>query len=257
MKRVISKLPLIMLLVMLMVSFTTTVFAMDLDGLNSGQEQSSTESSEQGSSSSSSNGDALTDYLKGYKPITDENMASASQYANPLTNILGTFTGFIVMLVSAGIFAVTALDLMYIGLPFTRSTLNPQPAGGGGGMGMMGGGVPQAQKQGLRRRWISDEALACVSQAEQPQGGGMSPMGGMGMGIGGMGMMSGEAPQQKASTKSVILAYLKKRTFFLVIFTLATILLTSSIFTDCGINLAQLSFKIIEKFNQMINGVQI
>lgn len=263
MKKVISKLHLFMLVAMLMMSFATTVFASDLDNLNGNNQGSS--SSEQSGQQSDTHNDSVTDYLKGYTPVTDENMSSASQYASPITNAIGTLTGFIVMIVSAGIFAVTALDLAYIGLPFTRSFLNPQQAQAqGGGMspmgGMMGGGA-QPQESGLRRRWVSDEAVACVAQANPQQGGGMSPMGGMGMGaMGGMGMggmMGGGAQQQQTPTKSVIMMYLRKRTFFLVVFAVAIILLTSSIFTDCGINLAQLSFKIIDKFNSIISGVQI
>lgn len=272
MKKVISKLYLFMLVALLTMSFATTVSATDLDSIN-GNQSTNEENSEQ--TGDSHNG-SISDYLKGYTPVTDENMSSAKQYASPITNALGTLTGFIVMVVSAGIFVVTALDLAYIGLPFTRGLLNPQHGqqGGGGGIspmggmgmrgsmmggGMMGGGVQgQPQEQGMRRRWVSDEAVNCVELANpQQQGGGMSPMGGMG-GMGGMmggGMMGGQ--QQPMPTKSVILMYLKKRAFFLVIFAIATILLTSSIFTDCGINLAELSFKVIDKFNSIISGVNI
>ena len=127
----------------------------------------------------------------------------------------------------------------------------------------MGGGTQgQSQEYGMHRRWVSDEAVNCAALANpQPQGGGMgmSPMGGMGgMGMGG-GMMGGMGGQQQQPmpTKSVIMMYLKKRTFFLIVFAVATILLTSSIFTDCGINLAELSFKIIDKFNSIISGVNV
>lgn len=258
MRKLISKLHLLIVVVM-MLCLTTPAFADDLDSLNGKNQSSSTQSD-------SHNG-SVTDYLQGYTPVTDENMANASQYASPITNLLGTLTGFIVMLVSAGIFVVTALDLAYIGLPFTRNWLNPaqaQAQGGMspmGGMGMMGGGMSQPQ-QSSQRRWVSDEAVACVALANPAQAqGGMSPMGGMGGmgmmgGMGGMSPMGGSQPQQ-TSTKSVITTYLKKRAFFIVIFAVATILLTSSIFTDCGLNLAELSFKIIDKFNSLISGVNV
>lgn len=220
MKSVISKLQLFMLLAMFMFSFSTTVFATDLDSIGNGDSNETTQQSGSGDENGS-----ITDYLKGYTPVTDENMKSAQRYANPITNLLGVATGFLVVVVSGAIFVVTALDLVYIALPFTRNLLNPQQAQGGG-MGM------------------------------SPMGGmGMSPMGGMGMSpMGGMGGMGGAQPQP---TKSVITMYLKKRAFFLVIFAVATILLTSSIFTDCGINLAQLSFKLIDKFNNMISGINV
>ena len=264
MKRVISKLQLFMLLMMFMFSFSTTVFATDLDSIGNGDSNETTQQSGSGDENGS-----ITDYLKGYTPVTDENMKSAQRYANPITNLLGVATGFLVVVVSGAIFVVTALDLIYIALPFTRSLLNPQQSQGGGmgmsPMGGMGGAQPQ-QEYGLRRRWVSDEAVSCVSQCNpQTQGGGMgmSPMGGMGMSpMGGMGMspmggMGGMGGAQPQPTKSVITMYLKKRAFFLVIFAVATILLTSSIFTDCGINLAQLSFKLIDKFNNMISGINV
>lgn len=256
MKKLISRLYLFMLVVVMMLCFTTTAFATnDLDNLNSGNQNNSTQ---QGSSDNSS----VSDYLKGYTPVTDKNMSDASQYASPIVNIIGTITGFIVMCVSAAIFCITALDLAYIGLPFTRGWLNPQQAQPQGGMGMggmgMGGSQPQADT-GLRKRWVSDEAVACVAMSSpQASQGGASPMGGMGMGMGGMGMggMGGSQPQAQ-STKSVIMMYLKKRTFFIIVFTVATILLTSSIFTDCGINLGELLFKIMDKVNSLISGVNI
>ena len=210
--KVISRLYLFMFVAMLMLSFSTPVFASDLDSLGN---TSTTSSSNQGGNSNNNNNnngsgnDSITDYLKGYTPVTDQNMSDAKQYASPITNILGTVTGFLVMVVSGALFVVTALDLCYIGLPFTRNFLNPQAQGGGmGGMGM-------------------------------------SPMGGS-MGGG-----------QQQPTKSVIMTYLKKRAFFLIIFAVATILLTSSIFTDCGINLAELSFKVLNKINSMLAGVSI
>ena len=253
--KVISRLYLFMFVAMLMLSFSTPVFASDLDSLGN---TSTTSTSNQGGNSNNNNNnnngsgnDSITDYLKGYTPVTDQNMSDAKQYASPITNILGTATGFIVMLVSAAIFVVTALDLCYIGLPFTRNFLNPQAQGGGSPMGGMSpmGGTGGAQPQG--KRWVSDEAVACVAMANpQGGGGGMSPMGGMGMG----GSMGGA---QQQPTKSVIMTYLKKRAFFLIIFAVATILLTSSIFTDCGINLAELSFKVLDKINSMLAGVSI
>lgn len=255
MKGVISKLQLFMLAVMLMMSFTTTVFATDLDKLNDGQ--NTTEQSQQ----SDGHNDSVTDYMRNYKPVTDENMQNATQYASPITNAIGTFVGFVVMCVSAGIFAVTALDLAYIGLPVTRSFLNPQQAqqqGGGmsgfGGMGSMGGAQQQTQEYGLHRKWVSDEAVACVAQASPQQ-----QQGGFGGGFGGSGFgaTGGAQQQQPQQTKSVISMYLKKRIVFLVVFAIATVLLTSSIFTDCGINLAQLMFKIMDKVNGTIAGVQV
>lgn len=235
--------------------------ATDLDGLSSG---SSTNTS---TSHGSGDNTSISDYLKGYNPVTQDNMEKAGTMASPVVNALGTVSGFIIMLVSAGIFVVTALDLAYIGIPFLRPTLNPNygagaqggsPMGGMGmGMGMRGGmGMGGAQAQPAtsgHRCLVSDEAVACVQMASQGQAQG-SPMGG-GMGMGGMGM--GGAQAQPTSTKSVIFTYLKKRTFFLIVFSVATVLLMSSIFTDCGLNLAELGIRVMNKLNGSISNINV
>ena len=199
----------------------TCLYAQSLDDLNNN-------SSVSNGSGGSSNDSAVSDYLRDYSPVTQDNMRSAQVYASPLVNLIGTFTGFVVMIVSAGIFAITALDLCYIGLPFMRQTLNPNyTAGGqGGGMGM-----------GMR-------------------GGGGYGGGGFGGGGFGGGAAMGGAPQQTA-TKSVILEYLKKRTVFIVIFAVATVVLTSSALTGCGINLGELLLRIIDKFSGNIGTVNV
>lgn len=234
----------------------------------------------------SDDGKAIEDYLKGYTPVTGENMEKASTVASPIVSAIGTISGFIVMVVSAAIFMVTALDLAYIGLPFTRGLLNPQyaaaAAGGAGGAmpgmmggmgmrggmmgGMMGGamgggGAQPAMEHGIRRKWVSDEAVYCVQTyaaggaPQQAIGGGM-PMGGMPMG--GMpmgGMQMGGAQQAAMPMKSVILEYLKKRSFFLIIFAVATVILMSSLLTDCGLNLATLLTKVINRFSGQLGTI--
>ena len=258
-----------MLLVLCMIcimAFASPVYiyaATDLDGLSSG---SSTNTS---TSHGSGDNTSISDYLKGYNPVTQDNMEKAGTMASPVVNALGTVSGFIIMLVSAGIFVVTALDLAYIGIPFLRPTLNPNygagaqggsPMGGMGmgmgmrggmGMGGMGGGAQPAASG--RRCLVSDEAVACVQMASQGQAQG-STMGG-GMGMGGMGM--GGAQAQPTSTKSVIFTYLKKRTFFLIVFSVATVLLMSSIFTDCGLNLAELGIRVMNKLNGSISNINV
>ena len=250
-------------------------FAADLDDLG-GSSHTTTQTQ---SGSSDSDGNAVSDYLTGYTPVTSENMQKANEFAGPVATAIGTITGAILVVVSAGIFLVTALDLAYIGIPFLRKYLNPDyemqtQAGGGapmmsggygmrGGMmgGMMGGGMQQQPQSTGRHRLVSDEAVLAVSLAQPQQqagspamGGGM--MGGMGMG----GMMGGgmqQPQQQQMPTKSVAFTYLKKRMFFIIIFTVCTIILTSSVLTDCGINLAELLGKIITKLNGSISGISM
>lgn len=210
----------------------------DMDGLtggNTAQEQQV----DQGSNSRDAG--ALGDALQNYNPITDDNMSQAQALANPITNIIGNIIGAIVLLTAAGIFLITALDLAYIAMPFTRPLLTS------------------------KHQLVSDEALAAVGGAGSgQQAGGMgSPMGSPMGGMGGMGspmgspMGGGMGGQQKQSTKSVITAYFKKRVVFMVIFAVATVILTSSILTGVGINLAALLTEIINKLNSIINGVKV
>lgn len=226
------------------------------------------------------NDNALAEYMRGYQPITEENMQFANETMSPVVKVMGNLTGCIMVFIVGAIFLVTALDLCYIAVPFTRAFLNPQyassvqaggmPMGGMGmgmrsyGMGGMGGGGPQQNmpESGLRRRWVSDEAVAIVAQyAAQPigqnsamgMGGGM--MGGMGMGMG-MGMpMGGGAPTPPPPTKIVIFEYFKKRMIFMIVFAVASTLLLSSLFTDCGLNLAELGVKAMNRLSGKITEV--
>lgn len=290
MKSCIRKMALVLSMICI-VAFASplAIFAGNLDDLSSGSTTQNNPNNGYDSSQSNQEDGAIADYLHGYTPVTQDNMQKAGSMASPIVSALGTLSGFIVMITSAGIFVVTALDLCYIGLPFTRSILNPQMAGGAqgggmpmggmgmgmrggmmGGMGAMGGGAQGVMpEQGLRRKWVSDEAVACVNLANmQNQQGAGSPMGGMGgmggMGMGGMGMggmggmgAMGGAPAQPAHTKSIILEYLKKRMFFIIVFTIATVILMSSLLTDCGLNLAELFSKVMSKFNGQIANVNI
>ena len=198
---------------------------------------------------------AVGDYIANQEVVGQEQMQKASHMTSGITNLIGIIAGAIVTITSAAIFLVTALDLLYIAVPFTRSYLAPQQSGGGmsmgggfgggmmGGMGGMGAQQPAQSGSLGGKQWVSDEALACVQPA-----GGQGQMGGMPMG--GFGGVGGQ--QQAPSTKSAITQYFKKRSIFIVIFAVCAIVLMSSVFTDCGINLAKLLFKIMDKVN---NGI--
>ena len=239
-KRQMAILTLFLMFSCLFFGSTAFVSAKDMDGV--GQQSQQSDGKDYGNS--------VSDYLQNREVIGDEEMQKANNLASPMVSVIGTIAGFIVLIASAAIFAITALDLLYIGVPFTRTYLAPAQASGGGAMGgmhggMMGGmGGGQQQPQG--RQWVSDEAIQAVQLANPSGGaGGGMPMGGM-MGV--MGAMGG-GQQQPQSTKSVILGYFKKRVFFIVIFSLCTIVLTSSIVTDCGINLGKLFLKATAALN--------
>ena len=96
----------------------------DIDGLTDGQTtQQSTQANNGDENTANAGNGALGDYLGGYSPVNGDNVASASEIASPIVDIIGNLVGVIALIASAGIFLVTALDLCYIGLPFTRGLL--------------------------------------------------------------------------------------------------------------------------------------
>lgn len=190
-----------------------------------------------GEDSDDSNGE-ISDFLKGNKPLKDGQLNEASESLSPVTNIIGNAIGGVIVLVSSGIFLITVFDLAYIAIPPFRGLLYGQGA------------------NGKPKQWISDEALACSAlnggaTQSQPSGmGGMNGMGGTSMG--GFGGMQQQSPAQPQGTKSVIFTYLKKRVFFLILFGLCAVVLTSSILIGTGVNVAEWLMKMIGVLNESI-----
>lgn len=170
----------------------------------------------------------VADFFKNHRPMTSEQLNKASYTVTPITNIFGYLMGAIIALTSTGIFLITALDLLYISIPPVRRMLYSGGAQGDGGKSS---------------QWVSDEAVQCSALLGGGSSGGMS--GGYAMGS------MGQQPQQ-GGTKSIIMAYLKKRIFFVILFAVCTVILTSSILLGTGVNLAQWGMKLIEILNNSI-----
>lgn len=212
----------------------------------------------------------VSDWFKDQGGVTAGQLQTASDIVSPITNIIGYAVGIIIVLTLAGVSLITALDLMYIGIPPIRNVLYKAGTDGTGGytggfgaggygrtMGGMGAMGAGGAAGGTRKptQWVSDEAVACASLlGGSAQTGNMmaGPMGmGGHMGMGGMSMAQ-QAGQGNMTTKSVIGLYLKKRIFFLVLLAVCLIVLTSSIIMDCGINLATWFLKILNVINGRI-----
>ena len=187
--------------------------------------------------------------------VDNDDLASATKFASPFVKAVKYIIAVITAIFTVLLGLVTMLDLLYLAVPPIRGILckeQPQAAGGMGGMGMgmgrmgmggMGGmgGAPQPAQSGIGR-FVSDEAVAALAEATQQAQGAAGGMGGMGMGMGGMGMgMGGMGGQQqvKPKTKSVILTYLKKRAFAVIMFVVCLVLFTSTLFTDLGLYIGQ------------------
>lgn len=190
--------------------------------------------------------------------VDNEDLASAKRFASPFVKAVKYIIAVITAVFTVLLGLVTMLDLLYLAVPPIRNLLcneQPQAAGGmGGGMGMGGmgmgmgrmgmggmGAANQPAQSGIGR-FVSDEAVAALSEATQQAQGAAGGMGmgmggmGMGMGMGGMGM---GAQQAKPKTKSVILLYLKKRAFAVIMFVICLVLFTSTLFTDLGLYIGQ------------------
>ena len=190
------------------------------------------------SSSSAYSDNGVADFFKGYSSMTSEQLNKASETISPITNIFGYLMGGIIALSSSAIFLITALDLLYISVPPIRGLL--YNGGSGASMGMKG----QMGSGGKTTQWVSDEAINCANLSS---GGGGSAS----MGMNGYGMQGGVQHQQ-GGTKSTIMTYFKKRIFFVILFAVCTVILTSSILLGTGVNIAQWGMKLIEILNNSI-----
>lgn len=224
-----------------------------------------------GSGEISEDDQAIGNWISSQRGMTAENINNASQTLGPLTNILGNIVGGIIVLVFAGVFVITALDLLYISFPPIRNVLykggpaggmSAQPAMGGGMMGggmmgrgmmggMMGGGNPGMAAEQRPIQWISDEAIQCAAMLNSGGAAGGAPMGGSPMMAGAMAMQQ-QASGANMSMKSVIGMYFKKRAVFMVLLAVCAIVLTSSALLGTGVNLAMWLTKIINSVNNNI-----
>lgn len=197
-----------------------SVLAGNLDGMESG-----------GTGSSSLNADdaAIGDIIRNHRGMTAEQMATASNALSPFTNFCGTVVGGAVALIYAGVFVITAADLLYISLPPLRPLL-----------------LKNQQGEGSKLQLISDEALSIV--ANGGNGGGSSSGGDM------MGGGFGAQPQSSGSGKSSskIVAYFKARFLFMIFLVITTMILTSSVIMGTGVNLAEWGLKLLQLFNDFI-----
>lgn len=174
----------------------------------------------------------VADFFKNYNAVTSEHLNKANATVSPLTNVIGYLVGGILSVTTAAIFLITVIDLLYLSVPFTRGFLCGS------------------------KQYVSDEAVASLGSKSGGMQSGMNSMqgntGGMNSGYGAMGMQSGGMQQANSSSKSIMLTYFKKRVFFVILFAVCSIILTSSILLGTGVNLAQWGHNILEAINNAI-----
>ncbi len=151
--------------------------------------------------------------------VDKEAADTASMYMSPIVELVNLTVALILGVASLGMFFITGLDLLYIAVPPLRNLLNPSNSSSIG-------------------RWISDEALAVVGaqNSSQPQVIVAPQSDVMGMTGYGAGMMRG-IQREPDKPKVMIINYLKKRVYFLFMFGVCVVLLSTTIFTDLGMKL--------------------
>lgn len=173
--------------------------------------------------------------------VSSESVEEANMRIQPVAEIINLIIGVLLGLTLLGIGLVTALDLVYISIPRLRDVLDGggqgtqqgrgqgMSRGGygrggyGAGMGMgMGGNnyspSPQNAGGGIAAvgRYVSDEALASIMEAQASNAEGMS-----GRGV----------------RKNTLSIYWKKRAYFLILFGVCAVLFTTTVFTNLGVRL--------------------
>lgn len=221
----------------------------------SSQTQTSTTEATGGSSSnvSSSNSESAAAVGELFKQgaLTQDSVDKAAKWVKPVAKVINVAMAIVLGIFSAILVFISVLDLVYIGVPAVRPYLMPgggaqQQAGGApmmgmnsygagrmgmpgmnGGMAGMNGGMQQSQGAAATiGQWISDDAKQAVAEAQQQAGGGATGMPGM------PGMMN--AQQAPVKGKNLVVAYMKKRAFSLIMLGVCLVLFTCTIFTDLG-----------------------
>lgn len=271
MKRKTAKILAYALLLMIFMSLLSPimVFASNLDSID----DANTKASESSKNSTTREKEGNIGSLFG-GVVTDEGNEEASRIMQPFMKVFSIVVAVALSIIFCAMMCVTLIDIAGISIPPIRKLLmgdeqlmsgqqaQPQMGGmpgggmmGGGMMGGMGGygnhmggmgmggqmggmgGMQQPQQQGAIGaffvRFMSDEAMAALREANVQQQ--QMAMGGM---MGGMGQ-----PQTQQKAKSAMRIYLFKRMWFLILFGVTTVVLTSTILIAAG---TEIGYKMLD-----------
>lgn len=210
-----------------------------------------------------SDGDIYKSFADGVTPDAESNKA-AKQAIAPFTSILKVLTSAMIAIATTWLFVQTAIDIVYLTVPFLRGLMSPQknmsaPSGMNGGFG--GSQAPQT-KGGLgmfNPFQPSDEAMQALEQggnnvASANFSGGSGGMGmGMGGRMGGMGMGMGGQQQQSQSKPHILGVYLKKRAFTMVLLGVGIVVLMSSFLFDFGLDTGGFLLEAFDQVRDLLN----
>lgn len=197
-------------------------------------------------------GSGITDYLNGYNPVDRDSMNRAQSVVSPLANVIKTIISVILVALPVILFLVSAVDMVYLTVPFSRSLLCPggqesmsSMSGGMGGYGAgygagygsgygagYGSGMGAQMTGSSGRKFISDDAEQALQEAQAASAGAANSSMGMQAGYGGM------QQAKPAKSKSPLMIYMKKRVWMYVVFGLSLVLLFSNVWLQWGAGLA-------------------
>lgn len=189
-------------------------------------------------------GSGITDYLNGYNPVDRDSMNRAQSVVSPLANVIKTIISVILVALPVILFLVSAVDMVYLTVPFSRSLLCPggqesmsSMSGGMGGYGAgygagMGAGMGAQMTGSSGRKFISDDAEQALQEAQAASAGAANSSMGMQAGYGGM------QQAKPAKAKSPLMIYMKKRVWMYIVFGLSLVLLFSNVWLQWGAGLA-------------------
>jgi len=196
-----SKLLFIITIAVFLLAFNSSVYA---EGSLNGVEEETVDS----------NGSAIGEMFKGIG-VDAQSAKKASIFMSPLAGIVNVVFAVIMGLASLGMFLITSLDLLYITVPPIRNLLNSstqQPVKGV----ETAGAKPQSHGAVTTlNSWVSDEAIAALADLTGNQG------------------FTVNTPQA-TSKRSILFDYVKKRSFFLLLFGVSAVIFSTTIFTDLG-----------------------
>lgn len=207
----------------------------------------------------------IEEQVRDHNPM---NEATDSPAANWVLAVVGKLTSFVILLVFAFFFFVTALDLLYITAPFMRPWLSDANedgqgnnlVGGMGGFGMNNASGTASKKSVFNRQWVSDEAVALVKSLG---GSSQSQMGGMGAGFGGgfggagfggPGMGTGQPQQDANDIRSVLPTYFRKRVVIMIMLGICVTVLTSSAIFGFGFDVGTFLIKVAMAAGAWVRG---
>lgn len=201
------------------------------------------------SDTNKSSAEAVSEIFK-QGALTPESVEKSKKWVEPIAKLINLMIAIILGILSAFLVLISVLDLIYIQVPVTRTFLKGSQSQTSstvvGGINPQVGPLPlQPQPQTLpqplpqpglgstpalqtspvlSRQWVSDEAIAALNEAQPQQSAPQSPI------------INAQQLQAQAlpGGKSVMLSYLKKRAFALIMLGVCVLLFTCTIFTDLG-----------------------